>query len=57
MLVGTRKGGESLAVDDIVVTVVETRPGSVRIGIEAPSEIRVLCRQWQREELGAQLWS
>ncbi|WP_276943829.1 carbon storage regulator [Ferrimicrobium acidiphilum] len=58
MLVGTRKGGESLTVgDEIVITVVETRPGSVRIGIEAPSEIRVLCRQWQREELGARLWS
>ncbi len=42
MLVITRKEGESLTVGgDIVITVVETRPGSVRIGIEAPSEVTV----------------
>jgi carbon storage regulator len=46
MLVVTRKEGESLTVgDEIVITVVETRPGSVRIGIEAPSEIRVQRKQ------------
>ncbi|MHB1733754.1 MAG: carbon storage regulator [Ferrimicrobium acidiphilum] len=42
MLVVTRKVGERIVIgDDIVISVVEARPGSVRIGIEAPSEIRV----------------
>lgn len=42
MLVVTRKEGESLTVgDDIVITVVETRPGSVRIGIEGTLAFRV----------------
>ncbi len=40
MLVVTRKEGESLTVgDEIVITVVESKRGSVRIGIEAPSEV------------------
>lgn len=42
MLVVTRKVGERIVVDaDIVITVVEARPGSVRIGIDAPLDVRV----------------
>jgi carbon storage regulator len=46
MPVITRKEGESFMVsDDIVITVVEARPGLVRIGIEAPLAFRVRRRQ------------
>ena len=47
MLVLSRREGERIRLgDSIVVTVVRVRGDRVRIGIEAPSEIRVL-----REEL------
>jgi carbon storage regulator len=53
MLVVTRKEGESLTVgDDIVITVVEARPGSVRIGIEAPPEVTVTRLGEQPLEIG-----
>lgn len=44
MLVVTRKVNESIVIDDgrIVITVVDFRPGAVRIGIEAPKEIRIM---------------
>jgi len=46
MLVITRKEGERIVIgDDIVITVVESKKGSVRSGIEAPSEIRVQRNQ------------
>ncbi len=42
MLVLSRKTGESLRVgDDIVITVVATASGQVRIGIQAPSDVRI----------------
>jgi carbon storage regulator len=42
MLVITRREGESFTVgDEIVITVVEARSGAIRIGIEAPSVIKV----------------
>jgi carbon storage regulator len=42
MLVVTRKEGESFMVgDNIVITVVEARSGAIRIGIEAPSAMKV----------------
>lgn len=42
MLVLSRKVGESLLIgDDIVVTIVEARGDAVRIGIDAPRELRV----------------
>jgi len=42
MLVATRKEGERIVIgDDIVITVVESKRGSVRIGIEAPPEMTV----------------
>jgi len=42
MLVLSRRVGERLLIgDDIVVTVIEVRSDGVRLGIEAPREIRV----------------
>lgn len=47
MLVLTRKVGEKIIIDDdIEVTVVSVKSGQVRVGINAPKEIKV-----QREEL------
>jgi len=40
MLVITRKKGEGIVIDDdIVITVVESQRGSVRIGIQAPPQV------------------
>ena len=42
MLVLSRRVGERLLIgDDVVVTVIEVRSDGVRLGIEAPREIRV----------------
>ena len=47
MLVLTRKLGESVQVGDgIVIRIVEVRRSRVRIGIDAPSSVRI-----QREEI------
>lgn len=47
MLVITRKTGEGLVVsDDIVIKVLDVGKDRVRIGIEAPKEVRIV-----REEL------
>jgi carbon storage regulator len=47
MLVLTRRPGESITIgDDIVVTVVNTTGGQVRLGITAPHHVRVV-----REEI------
>jgi carbon storage regulator len=46
MLVLTRKTGESIVInDDIIIKVVETGKNSVRIGIDAPSEVTVLRQE------------
>ncbi len=46
MLILTRKVGESINVgDNIVIKVVESSRGSVRIGIDAPREITVLRQE------------
>lgn len=43
MLVITRKNGEGLTIgENIRVTVVETARDRVKIGIEAPSDIRII---------------
>lgn len=43
MLVLTRKVGETIRIgDDIVVTVLEMRRGQVRIGIDAPRQMRIV---------------
>jgi len=42
MLVLSRRVGERLVIgDDIVVTVIEVRSDGVRLGIDAPREVRV----------------
>ena len=42
MLVLTQKAGEGIIIgDDIKITVVELKGGGVRIGIDAPREIKV----------------
>ena len=43
MLVLTRKRDEKIIVDDkIIITIVEIKPGSVRVGIEAPKDVKIL---------------
>ena len=43
MLVITRKEGERIVVDDdIVITVVESKRGSVKIGIAAPRKLSIM---------------
>ena len=40
MLILTRKVGESIAIgDDVTITVVSTKGGQVRIGIDAPKTV------------------
>ena len=42
MLVLTIREGESIYIgDDIVVSVIEVEAGNVRIGVEAPRELRI----------------
>jgi carbon storage regulator len=42
MLVITRKTGERICIgDDVTVTVLDVAGSSVRLGIEAPSDVRV----------------
>lgn len=49
MLVLSRKQSQKIIIGgNIVITVVETRPHGVRLGIEAPAEIRI-----DREEIAA----
>jgi carbon storage regulator len=43
MLVLTRKVGEQIIINDnIVVTLLECRPGQVRLGFEAPPAVEIL---------------
>jgi len=47
MLVLTRKAGEGIIIgDDIKITIVELKGGGVRVGIDAPREMKV-----QRQEV------
>ena len=51
MLVLTRKLGENIRIgDSIKITVLEVRSGQVKIGIEAPPEVKV-----HREEIYARI--
>ncbi|GBE28868.1 hypothetical protein BMS3Bbin03_02821 [bacterium BMS3Bbin03] len=46
MLVLTRKSGESLIIgDDIEIVIIEARGSQVKIGINAPSEIKVYRKE------------
>lgn len=48
MLVLSRKAGERILIgDDVVITVTETGPTRVRIGIEAPRSVRVVREEVQ----------
>jgi carbon storage regulator len=43
MLVISRKKDESIFIgDDIKITVIETRDGRVRIGVDAPKTVRII---------------
>lgn len=43
MLVLTRKAAETIRIgDNIVIKVIKTGPGCVKIGIEAPANVRIL---------------
>ncbi|MCA9048356.1 MAG: carbon storage regulator [Planctomycetaceae bacterium] len=43
MLVLTRKAAETIRIgDDIVIKVIKTGKGTVKIGIEAPEDVRVM---------------
>lgn len=43
MLVLTRKPAETIRIgDDIVIKVIKTARGTVKIGIDAPAEVRVM---------------
>ena len=43
MLVLTRKAAETIRIgDDIVIKVIKTGSGTVKIGIEAPADVRVM---------------
>jgi carbon storage regulator len=51
MLVLSRAAGQSVVLDDrIVVTVLASRPGIVRIGIEAPEGVVVRRGELERED-------
>lgn len=46
MLVLTRKSGEAIKLgDDITITVVEIKGNQVRLGIEAPAQVRVYRKE------------
>ncbi len=50
MLVLTRKLGASITIDDTIhVTVLEVRGNQVRLGIEAPAEVRVRRSELSQE--------
>lgn len=62
MLVLTRKVGETIRIgDDIVVTVLEMRRGQVRIGIDAPRQMRIVRADARSEvetaALAGAVWS
>lgn len=54
MLILTRKEGESLRLgDDITITVVSVKGGSVRLGVTAPREVAI-HREEVYERVGAE---
>jgi carbon storage regulator len=61
MLVLTRKLGENIRIGDSVkITVLEVRSGQVKLGIEAPPEVKVhreeIYARIQEENRRAQRW-
>ena len=54
MLVLTRRVGQSIVIgDDVVVTVLEVRGDSVRLGVEAPRAVEVHREEVWREVQGS----
>ena len=51
MLVLGRKLGESFTVGNATITVVETRRGKVRLGIEAPPDVLILRSELVQEAI------
>jgi carbon storage regulator len=50
VLVLTRKAGESVMIgDDVVITVLEARGDVIRLGIQAPRDVRVHREEVYRE--------
>ena len=48
MLVLTRKLGESIQIgDDIIVTVLRIKGNSIRLGIDAPTQVRIIRREME----------
>ncbi len=61
MLVLTRKAGEGFLIgDDIRITVIETKGGAIRIGIDAPPEKKIyrqeVFEKIRRENQEATRW-
>jgi carbon storage regulator len=55
MLVLTRNQGQSILIgDDIKLTVVSSRGGQVRFGIEAPPELTILREEVAKRETRAE---
>ncbi|MCP3891236.1 MAG: carbon storage regulator CsrA [Desulfobulbaceae bacterium] len=62
MLVLTRKIGEGIVIgDDVTITVVETKGGNVRIGIDAPQSKKIyrqeIYNRIVEENRGASHWN
>jgi len=62
MLVLTRRTGEGIVIgDDIIITVVESKGGAIRIGIEAPKSKKIyrqeLYDKISQENRNAVNWS
>ena len=54
MLVLNRKKGESIIVgDDIVIQIVDIQGDNIKLGIEAPKEVRVLRKELYEETIKA----
>ena len=52
MLVLTRKANETIQIgDDVKVVVIKTQDGRVRLGIDAPPDVRILRGELIEEEL------
>lgn len=53
MLILSRKIGERIAIGhNITVTITQIREGSVRVGIEAPDDVRILRDDAVKQERG-----
>jgi carbon storage regulator len=50
MLVLTRKDGQRLRIGDALVTILSSRGGRIRIGVEAPKSVLVRREEWPGAE-------